>query len=351
MTKLLPTLLLTLICFISFGQETKVTDSIWDSAMVYRSQQVQKKIYNMAKDGNLNVYRSAHSETPIHTSEFDELGTLQMQVASGGKNDNDTLIVIPFSTESFVGFGFNRQVTHSFETSSTAIQLDYISLIFMTEEDGLYFSETELFYVSMVDIQAALPTDDINFIRAIDQMAKRILTFKTALTYRYDDPKTTVRKTTEVIEQKVNISELLSQNNDDNSQIFIALGIYLSNNGQVYTSKKLNKSVQNSSELKMVNVLLTGENLYINGNIPQDSITMQFPLSENSSLVYLTMSRKGDYVLKLIPRPPTETMKISFIHKSQKYFIPLAQYLNSPKGETQVHVDTIFNYMISQKEN
>jgi len=297
--------------------------------MVFRSWKVQKKMYALAQDGDLKVYRNPDSETPLSKSDIEQLGQIQMQVAGGASDGSDTLMVIPFSTESFIGYGFNRHVAHTLETSSSTVQLDYISIIYRAEMDGMFLTNKELFYVSMIDISSALTRDELQFIRGLDLMAKRLI---------------------EIIEQKVEMSELRHQKDDDKSKLFIAIDEYLSKNGQVYAKLNLTKSFEMSSDLRMTDVMLLGQNMYVNGE-QSDSLVLEFPLSNETSFAFLTKNKKNDFVLKLTPKSSSDRFTVSFKNKSESYFIPISPLLNSSQGETRVHIQTIFEYLMEQQHN
>lgn len=307
-------------------------------------------MYALAQDGDLKVYRNPDSETPLSKSDIEQLGQIQMQVAGGASDGSDTLMVIPFSTESFIGYGFNRHVAHTLETSSSTVQLDYISIIYRAEMDGMFLTNKELFYVSMIDISSALTRDELQFIRGLDLMAKRLSSFTMSLSYASNDPHTTVRPSIEIIEQKVEMSELRHQKDDDKSKLFIAIDEYLSKNGQVYAKLNLTKSFEMSSDLRMTDVMLLGQNMYVNGE-QSDSLVLEFPLSNETSFAFLTKNKKNDFVLKLTPKSSSDRFTVSFKNKSESYFIPISPLLNSSQGETRVHIQTIFEYLMEQQHN
>ena len=62
-------------------------------------------------------------------------------------------------------------------------------------------------------------------------------------------------------------------------------------------------------------------------------------------------TKKNDFVLKLTPKSSSDRFTVSFKNKSESYFIPISPLLNSSQGETRVHIQTIFEYLMEQQHN
>lgn len=345
MSRMLGMLLLIAIQLNVKAQEVKISDSLWDEAMLHHSLEIQQKIYDLVLENQLKAFEHPDSEHPISPRDLKNIGDVTMHVAGGADDNSDTTLNIKFSQESFTGFGFNRQVNNDLKSATTSIQLDYISLLYTMKGKDLYFEETVLFYVSMTDLIAALSYDEISFIQLLDVMAKRLPSFTMTKSFKSYQSGKTINKNAYDTEQNVSMYDFVEQYSEGRSILFMSLSDYLSSNGTVYKTQKLKKTIPNANALDTVEVLLTGQNLFFQGEDLGDSLVMLYELNEETCQAYVSVNKTNQVVLRILPKPQREDMTISLRCKANEFYVPMSRLINSSTGETRVHLQTIVSYL------